>query len=106
VRRSVVVTAVVNRWRMRYCSASGSRATLPLRHFGAAFLTESVELKGHLVGALNNNQGDEEAVKAVRDVLVKICEASGMKMLDNSSLDGWGWREEVAPVKMPKSTRI
>lgn len=63
------------------------------------------QLKGHLVGALNNGATEEE-VKAVREVLIKVCEASGMKMLDDKSLDGWGWREEVAPVKLPCSSKL
>lgn len=106
------------------------------------------QLKGHLVGALNNGSTEDE-VKAVRDVVVKgtlgdqkrgsrsqmwstardercsrrssrlrfgpepfqanskvVCEASGMKMLDDQSLDGWGWREPVAPVKLPKSSKL
>ena len=63
------------------------------------------QLKGHLVGALNNGATEEE-VKAVRDVVIKVCEASGMKMLDAQSLNGWGWREEVAPVKLPKTSKL
>lgn len=63
------------------------------------------QLKGHLVGALNNGATKEE-VEAVREVIIKVCEASGMKPLDGKSLDGWGWREEVAPVKLPKSSKL
>jgi len=59
------------------------------------------QLKGHLVGALNNGATEEE-VKAVREVVIKVCEASGMKRLREGTLDGWGWREEVANLKPPK----
>lgn len=59
------------------------------------------QLKGHLVGALNNGATEEE-VKAVREVVIKVCEASGMKRLQQGALDGWGWREEVASLKPPK----
>ena len=60
------------------------------------------QLKGHLVGAVNNGASQDE-VKAVRDVVIKVCEASGMKRLEDGSLDGWGWREDVASLKPPKS---
>lgn len=63
------------------------------------------QLKGHLVGALNNGATKEE-VEAVRSVIIQLCEASGMKMLSEGGLDGWGWREEVAPVKLPKSAKL
>jgi len=53
------------------------------------------QLKGHLKGALNNGATVEE-VRAVRDIVIKICEASGMKKLDENVLGGWGWRETVA----------
>ncbi|KAL2195059.1 AhpD-like protein [Corynascus similis CBS 632.67] len=53
------------------------------------------QLKGHLKGALNGGATADQ-VKAVRDVAVEICVASGMKMLDNSSPAGFGWRSEVA----------
>jgi hypothetical protein len=62
------------------------------------------QLKGHLVGALNNGATEVE-VKAVRDVVVKVCEAAGMKQLEENTLDGWGWREDVANVKPPKDTK-
>lgn len=38
------------------------------------------QLKGHLGGALNGGAIAEE-VKAVRDIVMKICEASGMKSI-------------------------
>ena len=53
------------------------------------------QLKGHLKGALNNGATVDE-IKAVRAVVIKICEASGMKRLDEKSASGWGWRGEVA----------
>ncbi|MCJ1374706.1 hypothetical protein MMC20_005938 [Loxospora ochrophaea] len=53
------------------------------------------QLKGHLKGALNNGATVNE-VKAVRDIIVRICEASGMTKLDDNGLGGWGWRGEVA----------
>ncbi len=55
------------------------------------------QLKGHLRGALNGGATVEE-VRAVRDIVIEICEASGMKMLDSAALVGWGWRSEVANV--------
>ncbi|AEO56768.1 hypothetical protein MYCTH_47732 [Thermothelomyces thermophilus ATCC 42464] len=53
------------------------------------------QLKGHLKGALNGGATVEQ-VKAVRNVVVQICMASGMKVLDDSSPAGHGWRSEVA----------
>jgi len=53
------------------------------------------QLKGHLKGALNNGATVEE-VKAVRDVVIRICEASGMTRLGGTAAGGWGWRGEVA----------
>jgi hypothetical protein len=53
------------------------------------------QLKGHLKGALNNGATVEE-VKAVRDVVIRICEASGMTKLGDTAAGGWGWRGEVA----------
>merc|ERR1712000_321238 len=55
------------------------------------------QLKGHLRGALNGGASVEE-VRAVRDVVIKICEASGMKRLSEDAVGGWGWRSEVATV--------
>jgi alkylhydroperoxidase/carboxymuconolactone decarboxylase family protein YurZ len=57
------------------------------------------QLKGHLKGALNNGASVEE-VRAVRDVVIKVCEASGMKALNEQSLDGWGWRKEPAKLSV------
>ncbi|KAL8653518.1 MAG: hypothetical protein Q9226_003826 [Calogaya cf. arnoldii] len=54
-----------------------------------------LRLKGHLKGALNNGASVEE-VRAVRNVIVRLCEASGMTRLDENSSGGWGWRGEVA----------
>ncbi|CAI4212939.1 unnamed protein product [Parascedosporium putredinis] len=42
------------------------------------------QLKGHLKGALNGGATVAE-VKAVRDVVIKICEASGMKRITEDS---------------------
>jgi hypothetical protein len=53
------------------------------------------QLKGHLRGALNGGATVDE-VKAVRSVVVEICSAAGMRMLDPSSPAGFGWRSEVA----------
>ncbi|KAL2259555.1 hypothetical protein VTK26DRAFT_6727 [Humicola hyalothermophila] len=53
------------------------------------------QLKGHLRGALNGGATVDQ-VKAVRSVVVEICEASGMRMLDDSTPAGFGWRCEVA----------
>ena len=53
------------------------------------------QLKGHLKGALNGGASVAE-VTAVRDVVIKICEASGMKRLSDDAPGGWGWRSEVA----------
>jgi hypothetical protein len=55
------------------------------------------QLKGHLKGAINGGATLDE-VRAVRNVVIEICEASGMKMLDESVPAGWGWRTEVATV--------
>ncbi|MCJ1316520.1 hypothetical protein MMC15_001841 [Xylographa vitiligo] len=53
------------------------------------------QLKGHLKGALNNGATIEE-VKAVREIVIRICEASGMTKLGETVPGGWGWRGEVA----------
>ena len=53
------------------------------------------QLKGHLKGALNNGATVEE-VKAVREIIIRICEASGMQKLRENTPDGWGWRGEIA----------
>lgn len=55
------------------------------------------QLKGHLRGAINVGATAEE-VRAVRSVVIEICEASGMKILDESVPAGWGWRTEVATI--------
>jgi hypothetical protein len=39
-----------------------------------------------------NSKGSE----TVRDVVMKICEASGMKEMGQEVPAGWGWRGEVA----------
>jgi alkylhydroperoxidase/carboxymuconolactone decarboxylase family protein YurZ len=53
------------------------------------------QLKGHLRGALNGGATVEQ-VKAVRNVVVELCKAAGMKMLDDSTPAGFGWRSEVS----------
>ncbi|CAD6592504.1 MAG: hypothetical protein ASARMPREDX12_006159 [Alectoria sarmentosa] len=53
------------------------------------------QLKGHIKGCLNHGASVEE-VKAVREVVIKICEASGMRQLDGTIPGGWGWRGPVA----------
>ncbi len=53
------------------------------------------QLKGHLRGALNGGATVEQ-VKAVRNMVVEICSAAGMKMLDAGTPGGFGWRTEVA----------
>ncbi|KAH8661294.1 AhpD-like protein [Ilyonectria robusta] len=55
------------------------------------------QLKGHLRGALNGGASVAE-VRAVRDVVIKICEAYGMKRLSADAVGGWGWRSEIANV--------
>ncbi|KAF7547835.1 hypothetical protein G7Z17_g7449 [Cylindrodendrum hubeiense] len=55
------------------------------------------QLKGHLRGALNGGASVAE-VRAVRDVVIKICEASGMQKLGPGTIGGWGWRSEIANV--------
>ena len=47
-------------------------------------------LKGHLKGALNNGASIEE-VRAVREVVVRLCELSGMSRLGEDVASGWGW---------------
>jgi len=53
------------------------------------------QLKGHLKGALNGGATVDE-VKAVREIVIRICEASGMKTIGDGVPAGWGWRGEVA----------
>ncbi|KAF7546421.1 hypothetical protein G7046_g9309 [Stylonectria norvegica] len=55
------------------------------------------QLKGHLRGAMNGGASVEE-VRAVRDVVIRICEASGMTRLAENAVGGWGWRNEVANI--------
>lgn len=53
------------------------------------------QLKGHLQGALNTGATVEE-VKAVREIVIRICKASGMTTIGGSVPAGWGWRDPVA----------
>jgi len=53
------------------------------------------QLKGHLRGALNNGATSEQ-VLAVREIVIAICEASGMKRLDEDIVQGYGWRGDIA----------
>ncbi|KAI9871078.1 MAG: hypothetical protein M1830_003470, partial [Pleopsidium flavum] len=55
------------------------------------------QLKGHLKGAMNNGATLEE-VGAVREVVIRICEASGMGKLGENVPGGWGWRLDVAKI--------
>ena len=56
----------------------------------------NAQLKGHLVGATNHEGVSVEEVKAVREVVIKICEASGMTKLDDAMPGGWGWRQPIS----------
>lgn len=56
------------------------------------------QLKGHLQGTVNNGATAEQ-VRAVRDVVIKICEAAGMRHLEEKTVEGWGWRQPVANLK-------
>ncbi|CCF42433.1 hypothetical protein CH063_02833 [Colletotrichum higginsianum] len=55
------------------------------------------QLKGHLRGAINGGASVEE-VRAVRGIVMDICEASGMRRLSDDGSGGLGWRSEVATV--------
>ena len=46
-------------------------------------------------GAINTGSTVEE-VKAVREIVIRICEASGMRKLDESIPGGWGWRRPIS----------
>ena len=48
-----------------------------------------------LQGALNNGAKTSE-IQAVREIVIMICEASGMTEIGESVPGGWGWRNEVA----------
>jgi hypothetical protein len=70
------------------------------------------QLKGHLVGAVNNGASRDE-VNAVRGLVVQICEAAGMRRLkredmtpENGNLNLWGWKEDVAALKPPKESKL
>ncbi|KAI9821541.1 MAG: bifunctional AP-4-A phosphorylase/ADP sulfurylase [Phylliscum demangeonii] len=70
----------------------------------AALVPQDVEpqLKGHLLGALNQGASRDQ-VNAVRAVVVRVCEAAGMRPWlgeqapgsRSGSGSGWGWRGEV-----------
>ena len=49
------------------------------------------QLKGHLKGARNHGASIEE-VRAVQEAIVRLCEASGMKRLDEKVVGGLGWK--------------
>ena len=53
------------------------------------------QLKGHLKGMVNNGASVEE-VRAVRDMVIKICEVAGMKQLKEDDKGFWGWSGDVA----------
>jgi alkylhydroperoxidase/carboxymuconolactone decarboxylase family protein YurZ len=63
----------------------------------AALIPQDVnpQLKGHLRGALNGGASVEQ-VKGVRSLVIEICTAAGMRMLDRDTPAGFGWRSEVA----------
>lgn len=46
-------------------------------------------------GAINTGSTVEE-VRAVREVVIRICEASGMSRLDNAVPAGWGWQGPIS----------
>lgn len=80
----------------------------------AALVPQDVnpQLKGHLVGAVNNGASREE-VNAVRGLVVRICEAAGMRRLkgedmtpEGGNLNLWGWKEDVAALKPPKESKL
>ena len=56
----------------------------------------NAQLKGHLKGAIHHDDVTLDEIKAVRDVVIEICKASGMKTLDESAATGWGWRGPIA----------
>ena len=58
----------------------------------------NAQLKGHLRGAVNHGAGVEE-VRAVREVVVRICEGAGMRRVGEGEVGGWGWRGEVANLR-------
>lgn len=45
-----------------------------------------------------NGGATVEEVRAVREVVIQICEASGMKTIGDGVPAGWGWREEIANI--------
>jgi hypothetical protein len=53
------------------------------------------QLKGHMKGAINTGSTIEE-VKAVREIVIRICEASGMSKIDETVPAGWGWRGPIS----------
>ncbi|KAH7360508.1 AhpD-like protein [Rhexocercosporidium sp. MPI-PUGE-AT-0058] len=63
----------------------------------AALIPQDVnpQLKGHLRGAQNGGATIEE-VRAVRNIVMRICESAGMRKLEDTDTTGWGWREDVA----------
>ena len=48
------------------------------------------------MGATHHDDVTLDEIKAVRDVVIEICEASGMRKLDENVAAGWGWRGPVA----------
>ena len=55
------------------------------------------QLRGHLNGARNHGASIQE-VRAVREAVLRLCEASGMKYLDENVVGGWGWKGPVAKI--------
>ena len=58
---------------------------MSLQHYGTNFAQ----------GAVNNGATVEE-VKAIREMVIRICEASGMDRLGDTVPAGWGWKAPVA----------
>jgi alkylhydroperoxidase/carboxymuconolactone decarboxylase family protein YurZ len=53
------------------------------------------QLKGHLEGALNGGAQVEE-IRAVREVVIRICESAGMKRLEGTI--GYGWQYDIVDI--------
>lgn len=56
----------------------------------------NAQLKGHIQGATHHEDATVEEIKGVREVVIKICKASGMQKLDEDAIGGWGWRKSIA----------
>ena len=65
---------------------------------GINMMQVNAQLKGHLVGATHHGGVSIEDVRAVRDVVIDICEAAGMRVLNDDRVGAWGWKEPVARI--------